>query len=237
VLNGVTGELLHLYEGSKVDGIHAFLQQLTDRQKQSIVAVGIDRDGAYRRAVQEHLPHADIVYDLPVRGRTQTGKFHLIRNYHQVIDQVRRAEWRRAQDKDKRVIKGQRYLLLKNPENRTAADEQRLDELLRLNENIATVELLKDDLRQLWTYRYRAWAERWLERWIDWALSTSIRPLKRFARGLRAGKDEVLNYCKHRITSGRLEGFNNIISRVVHRACGIKDLQYLFLKLRQESLA
>jgi transposase len=47
----------------------------------------------------------------------------------------------------------------------------------------------------------------------------------------------VLNYCNHRITSGRIEAFNNVISRAIHRACGVQDVDYLFLKLRQQSLA
>ena len=68
-------------------------------------------------------------------------------------------------------------------------------------------------------------------------LSTGIEPVQRFARGLRRSAEYVLNYCKYGITSGRIEGFNNIISRVIHRACGVKDLEYLFLKLRQESLS
>ena len=35
---------------------------------------------------------------------------------------------------------------------------------------------------------------------------------------------------------GDLEAFNNTISRLIHRACGMRDTDYLFLKLRQESL-
>jgi len=226
VLNGISGELLHMHQGSKREGIERFLERLTEEQKASIQAVGIDRDGAYRRAVSEHLS-ADIVYD----------KFHVIQNYNRVIDEVRRTAWHQATAQQKPVLKGLRYILLKRPEKRREQDQVRLEEALALNENLATVELLKDDLRQLWTYRYRAWAARWLEGWIEWALSTRIEPLRRFARGLRQSADGILNYCKHRITSGRLEGFNNLISRAIHRACGIRDFEYLWLKLRQQSLS
>jgi transposase len=226
VMNGVTGELLHMAEGKKKQSLEAFFDRLTPEQAGRIRAVGIDRSGAYREVIRERIPGAEVVYD----------KFHLIQNYNKVIDEVRRREWRKARADEKPVIKGRRYILLKNPENRTERDNERLAELIDLNRNIATVEMLKDDLRQLWAYRYRAWAERWLRRWADWAMSTSIEPVRRFARGLLAAKDEVLAYCKHRITTARLEGFNNLISRAIHRACGVRDLHYLFLKLRQESL-
>ena len=224
VLNGITGELLHMKPGTKPEGIGSFMEKLTDEQKASIRAVGMDRDGAYRRAVEEHL-NADIIYD----------KFHVIQNYNKVIDEVRRSEWRKAKAEDKPVIKGLRYILLKRPEHRTEEDWARLEEVVALNERISLVELLKDDLRQLWTYRYRAWARRWLDGWIAWALSTGIEPVQRFARSLQRSAEYVLNYCKYRVTSGRIEGFNNVISRVLHRACGVQDLDYLFLKLRQEA--
>jgi hypothetical protein len=45
-----------------------------------------------------------------------------------------------------------------------------------------------------------------------------------------------LGHYMHHITTGPLEGFNNTISRIIHRACGVRNMDYLFLKLRQESL-
>lgn len=63
-----------------------------------------------------------------------------------------------------------------------------------------------------------------------------MEALRAFGRRLVKYKDEILNFCKHRITTGPLEGFNNTVSRIVHRACGVRSLDYLFLKLRQESL-
>ena len=38
------------------------------------------------------------------------------------------------------------------------------------------------------------------------------------------------------VTSGRIEGFNSQISMIVHRACGIANLDYLFLRLRHQSV-
>jgi len=62
------------------------------------------------------------------------------------------------------------------------------------------------------------------------------RAAKGFARGLRRSAEYVLSYCNHWIARGRIEGFNNVISRAIHCACGVRNLDYLFLKLRQESL-
>lgn len=226
VMNGENGELLHMAEGKKKASLQSFFDKLSPNQKAGIVAVAMDRAGAYRNVVRRELPQVDLVFD----------KFHLIANYHDVIDQVRREEWRTASEEDKGVIKGQRYNLFRNPENRTDSQTRDLYALLGINENLMRVYMLKDAFRQIWTYRVRGWASRHLERWLGWALESGVVPLQKFARSLGAVKDEILNYCRHRITTGPLEAFNNTVSRIIHRACGMRNLDYLFLKLRQESL-
>ena len=226
VMNGATGELLHMAEGKKKQSLQSFFDKLSDEQKKRIVAVAIDRNGAYYEVVKEQLPDADIVFD----------KFHLIANYHAVIDEVRRAEWRKASDEDKAVIKGQRYNLFRSPWNRTAKQTRDLMALLHINRNLAVVYILKDALRKLWDYKYRKAAGKYLAKWVRWAAVSGVEELRRFGRSLLRAKDEILNFCKHRITLGPLEAFNNVVSRIIHRACGVRDLDYLFLKLRQESL-
>jgi transposase len=226
VMNGENGELLYLAEGKKKESLQGFFDKLSPAQKASIRAVAMDRAGAYLEVVKEQLPDADIVFD----------KFHLIANYNAVIDEVRREEWRKASQEDKHVIKGQRYNLFRRPDNRTAQQAQSLDNLLRINRNLALVDVLKDDLRQLWEYRYPGAAVKYLRRWVYWTQVSGIEALRKFGRGLLKAKQEVLNFCKYRITTGPLEAFNNTVSRIIHRACGMQNLDYLFLKLRQESI-
>jgi len=139
VMNGATGELLYLAEGKKKESLQSFFDQLSPAQKASIVAVGMDRAGAYL-VVKAQLPDAAIVFD----------KFHLIANYHAVIDQVRRQEWRKASAEHRDVIKGQRYNLFRNPSNPTAQQTQSLMNPLHINRNLAVVYILKDALRKLW---------------------------------------------------------------------------------------
>ncbi len=80
VINAENCEVLHLAEGKKKESFAAFFQKLTAKQTKKIVAVAMDRVGAYKAVVREYAPKADIVFD----------KFHLIANYNQVIDKIRR---------------------------------------------------------------------------------------------------------------------------------------------------
>lgn len=64
VLNGDTGELLHIAEGRKKESLQSFFDSLTDAQKAPIQAVCVDRSGAYVACIEEQIPDAEIVYDL-----------------------------------------------------------------------------------------------------------------------------------------------------------------------------
>jgi transposase len=108
--------------------------------------------------------------------------------------------------------------------------------LREANQDLSIVYLLKDSLKAVWTYTYRKCAEKTLLDWMGMAADSGVRELARFAKGLEEAKDHILSFCKHRLTSARIEAFNNIVSRVIHKACGVSNLDYLFLKLRQESL-
>lgn len=226
VLNARTGELLWMAEGRGKDALDGFFAKLTAAQKASIAAVGIDRSGAYRAAVEAHLPDADIVFD----------KFHLISNLGEVIDKVRRRTQAQTDAEGRALLKGQRYNLLRNPENLSTDGRRELKLLLAANRDLSIVYLLKDAFKAVWTYTYRRSADKCLTNWIVMAVESGVGELARFARGLIAAKEQILNFCEHRITSARIEAFNTIVSRVIHKACGVANLDFLFLKLRQESL-
>ena len=225
VLNADTGETLFLGEGKRKATLDQFLSRLTPEQKSHIECVGIDRGGSYQASVREHLPDADIVYD----------KFHIIANYNDVIDKIRRREWRQAETDDKPFIKGQRFNLFRNPENLTPKGESCLKELLAMNEDLYQAYTLKDMLKQLWTYTYKGCASKFLDRWIELATKTGIGELRRFAKGLDRAREGLLSYCQHRIASAKIEAFNGVIKRIVYKACGYNDLEYLYLKIRQEA--
>jgi transposase len=227
VLNGESGELLHMDEGKKKASLESFFQKLCEAQKSSIQAVCIDRSGACQAVLNEQLPKASVVYD----------KFHLIANLNKALNEVRKDQYNKAKKEDKNVIKGQRFNLMRNPENLSEAGGVRLDKLLKMNEKLNVAYILKEAFSQVWDYVSLGWAKRYLNSWIEWVRESNIQPLVKFANGVGKVAEQVVSYCRHPITNGRIEGFNSTIARVVHKARGVGNLDYLFLKLRQESLA
>jgi len=225
VLNAGTGELLFMEPGRKKETLGAFFAMLSDEQKASIKAVCIDRNGAYAAAISEHLPNAEIVYD----------KFHLMANLNKALDEVRREEYKAATKEVKNVIKGQRFNLLRHPENLLPEKKLALRGLLEINEKINVAYILKDQFRFVWDYRRAGWARRYLKQWIAWVRESGIEPLIRFAKGVERDIERVVAWCRHPITNGRIEGFNSKVSQIIFKARGVRSLYYLYLKLRQES--
>ncbi len=226
VINADTGELLHMHDGKKKESLDAFFHKLTDIQKLSIQAVGMDRAGSYKKSVEEHLPHCDIVFD----------RFHLMMNINQAVDDVRRSQWNKANDDKKKVIKNSRYLLLSK--NSKLDDEKlnRLAALIKVNEEICTAYLIKEQFSCVYETTDEMHSKERLEDWCTMATMSKLKPFERLGRSFLRATKQIVSYAKHRITSGRIEGFNNLIARIVHRACGIKDLEYLYARLRYESI-
>lgn len=223
VINGETGEPLYMHEGKKGDSLRGFFDTLTPEQKESIIAVGIDRSGAYEKVVKETVPQADIVYD----------KFHLIANLNEVLNNIRRAAWREANDQERALIKGQRFNLLRLWARSDTEQRMSLRALLDMNTDLSTSFILKEAFPQLWEYTYPGAAMNYLRKWVAWAEESGIDLLQRFARGLWRAREGIVAFTRHKVTSGRIEGFNNQIARLLHRACGIRSLRYLFLQLRE----
>lgn len=226
VLDGETGDLLHLAPGKKKESLQSFFDKLDDTGKSGILCVCIDRAGQYKSVVEKNCPHAVIVYD----------KFHLKKNLNDAIDKVRRDEWRKASAEEKDAIKGQRYNLLRAPSKNTPEQSCSLWRLLGLNTNLHVSYTLNEAFGKVWDYKYKGSAEKYLKTWTEWAVESGVKPLMRFARSIWKSKDHVLAYVDWQITTGRLECLNGIAERILRRSCGMKDLHYLFLKLRQAAI-
>ena len=96
----------------------------------------------------------------------------------------------------KKVLKGTRWLLLKNPENLDATkdEKRRLEEALALNKPLATAYYLKEDLRRFWEQPGKRFATAFLDDWIRRAEASGIKMLQQMAKTLAAHRSGLLAY-------------------------------------------
>lgn len=200
--------------------------QLLGPHCQQVQAVVMDMNAAYELEVRAHCPQAQVVFDL----------FHVVAKYgREVIDRVRVDEANRLRhDRPaRRLVKGARWLLLRNRDNVDRPEDQvRLQELLDANRALLTVYLLKDDLKALWDYRHRGYAKRFWDQWYRRAIHSRIEPLKLFARRLKGYLPGILAHCQWPLGTNLIEGINNKIKVIKRMAYGFRDDAYFFLKIR-----
>jgi len=218
--------VLWVGRGRGREDIRPFFELLGPARCAQLQAVAMDMNGAYAEEVKACCPHAQIVYDL----------FHVVVKYgREVIDRVRVDEANRLrQDKPARqLIKGARWLLLKNPDNiEKREDRVRLRELLAANRQLLSVYVMKDDLKGLWDYRQPAAARSFWRSWNARATHSRIAPLIAFAKKLKGYLPGILSHCRFPLHTSILEGINNKIKVIKRMAFGFRDDAYFFLKIR-----
>ena len=223
VLDMDTGAVIFVGDGKGGDALDPFWKKLR-RSKARVKAVAMDMSPAYISAVLEHLPEATIVFD----------HFHVTKLFNDKLSDLRRDLYRETKENlHKEVLKGTRWLLLKNPENLDTQkkEKERLEEALKLNEPLACAYYLKEDLRQIWLQPNKETAERVFADWVKRALATGIKMLKKFANTLAGYKSGILAYYDYRISSGPLEGTNNKIKTMKRMAYGFRDMEFFKLKI------
>jgi transposase len=224
VLDLVSGAVVFVGDGKGADALKPFWKRLR-RVRARVKAVAMDMSPAYILAVKTNLRKAAIVFD----------HFHLIKMFNEKLSELRRALHREAEDLlHKKVLKGTRWLLLKNPENLDEGrrETQRLEEALRLNQPLATAYYLKEDLRQVWQQYDKPGARRVLDDWIRRAEVSGIALLVTFAHTLAAHRTGILAFYDHNaISTGPLEGTNTKIRVLQHQAYGFRDMEFFKLKI------
>ena len=222
-LNAATGEPLEMVRGRDSQCLDNFFSRFDEKERRKIKYLGIDRSNAYRAAAIRHLPQIKVCYDA----------YHLVSNMNQVLDEIRRFTMKHPSYTLEQFMKGKRYVLLKGRENISRDARETLKELSILNRDLYIGYLLKEQFRQVFQTRDVNTATLRLILWIKMCMKSKVQKLRNFARKISEQFNEVINGIRYRINSARIESANAAIKRIQAKACGLFDVRYLFLKLRQ----
>lgn len=192
------------------------------KAKKTRLAV-MDMWKAFEKSTKKNVPQAAILYD----------KFHVMRHLGKALDTIRKQEYRRLSEKDRRFIKGQKYTLLSHRENLTPNGRKNLRLLLAANKRLNTAYLLKESFGQLWDYQSEGWTRRFFENWKASLKWQRLKPYEEFVKLIERHWDGIAAYCKseNKVSLGFVEGLNNKIRVLQRRAYGLRDEEYLRLKI------
>lgn len=209
--------------GRTKEDLDQFFTEIGAKRSRGIELAVMDMWKAFRNSTAEHAPYARLVFD----------KFHVLRHLSDALDEIRRQEYKRVNEKERKYIKGQRYTLLSHKANLDTAGRRSLKLLLKANKRLNKAYLLKEAFGQLWDYRYPVSARKFFDNWKAQLRWQKLKPFEEFAVMVEKHWDGIVSYCHpdNKVSLGFMEGLNNKIRVIQRRAYGIRNDEYLRLKV------
>lgn len=205
------------------ESLDMFYQWLGAKKAKKIQLAVMDMWKAFKKSTKKNATKTAILYD----------KFHVMRHLGEALDTVRKTEYARLSGKDRSYIKGQKYTLLSNRENLTLDGRKALKKLLTANKRLNTAYLLKESFGQLWSYQTEGWARRFFDNWKESLKWQRLKPYEKFTEMIEKHWDGIAAYSRpeNKVSLGFVEGLNNKIRVIQRRAYGLRDEEYLRLKI------
>jgi transposase len=202
--------------------LETWFEQLSPSERRSIQVVSIDMWAPYRQAIQAKVPQAKLVAD----------RFHVMKQLNYRLTQMRRTIQRHADEATQQLLKGSRWIVVKNRDDLTDKEEAHLLEILNACPQLRTLYLLKEEFRTICQKaKNRQQAERFLRVWLWKAERTGDRFLLKFVKTLCNWWHEFLNYFDDRVTNGFVEGINRAIRTIINRAYGYRNFENFRLQI------
>jgi len=140
---------------------------------------------------------------------------------NEALDEVRRNE-----QKLNPLLKGSRYIWLKNPNNLTATQVKSLETLSKENKKVSKVYQMKltfqDIYRTVWD---KDCADMAIKEWLSLAVRSRLEPVKKFAKMIKGHYPGVLRFFESKLTAGISEGINSRIQEIKRRGKGYRNIK------------
>lgn len=217
-----TGQVVYVGDGKCADALEKFWRKAHNAGAQ-IKAVATDLSAAFISSVRENAPDSTLVFD----------HFHVVKLMNDTLDKLRRQAYCQETDIMKRkVLKGTRWLLLRNGEDiYDSCHRNRLENALQMNAPLMKGYYLKEALREIWMQVDKEKAEQVLWDWIKQANDSKVPLLMKFGNTLAAHRTGILAWYEHHISTAKLEGINNKIKTMKRQAYGYRDERFFELKI------
>ena len=200
-----------IYKGKGHEVVDEFVKdlELHHGAAENIRQISCDMSPAFIKGVEKNLPEAVIVFD----------RFHITKIINEAADKVCKEE-----AKSNPILKGSRYLFLKNRENLTKHQTTMLDTLKISGLNLKTMRalFLCEAFRQIYQAPTPAVFERLLKKWYFRATHSRIPYIIEAAKTIKRHWNGIITWINYQINNGILEGFNSIFQAAKAKARGYK---------------
>ena len=252
-----TGHVLYLAKGRKKQTVYDFIGFVGEDWMGNVEAVACDMNSDFQEAFEERCPHIQVIFDhFHIVQHFNRDVVDRVRKDEQA------RLMKEGNTEGARSLKGSKYILMSTREARERKDRdaeeyrkpepkpsifggkakekrggnlQRYEDLMRENETFFTIDLVKERL----SHAYKLTDEIEMGNEICWIMDfcqeSGNSHLQRFGKMLDRHWEGIVAHGYYRISSGRVEGVNNLIKTVRRQAYGYRDDDYFFLKIMDAS--
>jgi transposase len=203
-----TADVVDVLEKRTQEKLRTRLEQLTKQERSQIEEVAIDMWEPYSDVCEELLPNAIITVD----------RFHVAKAVNEELKKLKNQE----KKQHPQVMKGAHYPLLKNQEDLTDKQQEKLDQVYEACPTLRMAHRLKECLRHI--FEYPSTKEKAIQRLQKWSrIAENEHLFPKFRKTLSSWLDKIANYFRQRTTSGMVEGINNKVKLIKRRAFGFRN--------------
>ena len=206
--------VLFATEGKDAETVAAFADDLAAHggDAEAINEVCIDMSPAFIKGAGENLPNAAITFD----------KFHAVKIINDAVDQVRRVE-----QKGQSLLRGTRYIWLRNPANLWVRQRDTFENLPTRHLKTARAYQIRLAFQELYDQDGPEAAAEFLKKWYFWATHSRLEPVIEAAHTVKRHWNGFLRWFDSRIANGLIEGINSLVQAAKSKARGYRSIRNL----------
>ena len=221
-----THKVIWVSGSRRKEALDEFFRLIGEAACKRIEVVATDQHEAFGASVREFCPNATLVWD----------RFHLTQKFNDALNLDRREE---LQNIDPQGAMGDlmnnkyRFLFLKRAYKRTELDKKHIDEVMRLNQKISKMEIIKERFHSIFNCNSIDSAKIVMAEVYQWAFDAKAWNIFKWLKQIREERT-FWNYFLYKVTTGLSEGINRAIKGLKWQAFGYRNMQYFKLKILQK---
>jgi len=226
IVDQATRKVIWVSKSRRKEALDQFFELLGPEACKDIEVVATDQHDAYAASVKQYCPQAIVVWD----------RFHLVQKFNEALNEERKEELQRIDPEGEMgdLMNGKyRYVYLTKAENRSKKDQSHIDQVMKLNERMAKLEMIKEGFHKIFDIADLQSAQIKLGECYQWAMQINATHIVEWIRSIM-GEDRFWNFWIYRVTTGVSEGINRAIKGLKWQAYGYKNMAYFALKILQK---
>jgi len=216
--DGDTGTVIDVIDGRESETVRKSLQQIIKPKALKLVKIcSLDMSKGFFKALRAACPNAKLCFD----------RFHVSQHMCKAIGNARRQGVRElgaaGDEEGVKALKGTLNALRRNPETRSAKDDEKFEAAMAASTTVATVWQHGEVLRQFWDKVSNKRAKGFLRKWVDSATGSDIACLRRVGRTVDSHLQGTLDAKIEDKTNAIAESLNSKIQEIRTIARGFKS--------------